>query len=123
MAYDDFLADAYTDQPESDSQRTVQDALKRYFAFHELDRAKDSVIHRILRGIEGSDANLERQKLELDVQMRKRSLGMLDTEDLDASMNSHSKGALASLGVRAFNSLPALPEKAGRLKRFALGIL
>jgi len=131
-----MLDDIFTDEPDSESQATVQDALKRYFAFHEIARAKDSIMHRLLRGMEGSDANLERQKLELDVQMRKRSLGMLDTDDLDESMNGHKRGALAALGVHIGEAFPELPRAssglakgaragllAGKLNRFALGII
>jgi hypothetical protein len=134
--YDDFLVDALSPEQETDTQRTIQDALKRAFAFKELASAKDFMLQRLMRSVGGTDANLERQKLELDVQMRKRSLGMLDTEDLDASMNSHKRGALAALGVHIGEAFPELPRAssglakgaragllAGKLNRFALGII
>lgn len=110
---DTLLEGLYVDPPQDDNQRVVQDALSRYFALHEMDRAKDAVLHRVLRSFPGSDANLERQNLELDVELKRKRLGLLDdTEEFNAAENGHLRGGLAALGIRAVNAMAEPPKRA-----------
>jgi hypothetical protein len=87
-----FALDKLIGVPKNETQSNVNDALFRYFALSSLsDFAKSR----------SSEADLRKKKMELDIEMQKRALGIpRDTESFNEELNTPVNHLIAALGIK-----------------------
>lgn len=91
-AIDNLIMDFVAGEPKNETQSNISDALARYFTLSTLTRVAQA----------GSpDSMLRRKKMELDIEMQKRALGIpRDTESFNEELNSPVNHLIAALGIK-----------------------
>lgn len=78
-------------RPTDDTSRTIDDALRRYFTTKKVSDVEDYATDKLF-GIH----DLDRENQELDIALKKRALGLQDSQDLNETPTS---SILAALGI------------------------
>lgn len=93
----DSLIDGLLGMPRDQLQRDVADGLSRYFTYKTVNDGLEAMI--------GGNGSLERQNLEMEIALKRRALGLQDSQEFNAAVNTPGNRILASLGIQGGNAL------------------
>lgn len=103
-----FALDHLVGVPRNETQSNVNDALLRYFTLQSIEGLIKS---------RSSESELTRQQMQLDIEMKKRALGIpRDTQSFNDELNSPTNHLIAALGIKFEDRLdsPSIIQKSIR---------
>lgn len=106
-----MLTDFFLDEPTTENEKLVSDALKRYFTYQSEADIGKKVGDYVFGGDDREEGELRRRDLKLGIQQKRRALGLpQDDEDYDEAVNDglafKNKGVLAAFGIKASEKMP-----------------